>query len=68
MLEVHTDSKGNITETSNFTLLNLWIVWFGPMREDKLALGVLGAQTLCGVAGLLVRHQLALLFFDFDNR
>jgi UDP-N-acetylmuramyl pentapeptide phosphotransferase/UDP-N-acetylglucosamine-1-phosphate transferase len=68
LVEVHTNDDGKITETSNLTLLNLWLVWFGPMREDKLALGVLAAQFLCGILGLIVRHWLALWVFESDNR
>ena len=52
---------------SNLTLLNLWLVWFGPMREDRLALGILTLAAGCGIAGLLVRHQLALWVFREDN-
>lgn len=37
------------------------------MREDKLALGVLGLQICFGFLGLFVRHRLALLVFKEDN-
>ena len=65
---VERNSKGEIVESSNLTILNLWLVWFGPMREDKLAVGILVFQVLCGLSGLLVRHKLALLVFRQDNR
>lgn len=67
LLHIEVNPKGEIIECSNFTLLNLWLVWFGPMREDKLAAGVLIAQMACGLLGLLVRHRLALLVFREDN-
>lgn len=69
LLHIKTDSQsGIIQETSNFTLLNLWLVWFGPMREDRLALALLGFQLFCGIGGLFIRHKMALLVFASDNR
>ncbi len=61
------ERPGVIQETSNMTLLNLWLVWRGPLREDRLALEVLAMQTLVGLFGLFVRHRLALLIFKEDN-
>ena len=57
-----------ITETSNLTLINLWLVWRGPLREDRLNYELLVLQTLCGLFGLLVRHTMAVLIFSMDNR
>ncbi|KAI4213540.1 MAG: hypothetical protein LQ351_003764 [Letrouitia transgressa] len=68
LLAVKQDSSGRITATSNMTVLNLWLVWFGPMREDKLAIQVVLAQSVCALLGLLIRHKLALLVFRQDNR
>ncbi|OAA68403.1 Glycosyl transferase, family 4 [Niveomyces insectorum RCEF 264] len=56
-----------IQETSNMTLLNLWLVWRGPLREDRLTMEVVVMQTLVGLFGLFVRHRLALLIFKEDN-
>ncbi|KAJ9149009.1 UDP-N-acetylglucosamine-1-P transferase [Pleurostoma richardsiae] len=67
LLRVTTDKDGNFVETSNFTILNLWLVWRGPMREDRLCLEILVMQTLVGLFGLFVRHKLALLVFKEDN-
>lgn len=67
VVRVTTNDKDEIIESSNFTILNLWLVWFGPRREDRLALDILGVQVLCGLAGLFVRHRLALWVFDKDN-
>jgi UDP-N-acetylglucosamine--dolichyl-phosphate N-acetylglucosaminephosphotransferase len=58
---------GRVTECSNLTLINLWLIWFGPMREDWLVLGLVAFQTACGLLGLLIRHKLALLVFSLDN-
>lgn len=67
LLDVETDESGRVVSSSNFTLINLWLVWFGPMREDRLALGLLGFQAAIGITGLLVRHRMALLVFTADN-
>lgn len=44
---------------TNFTLLCLLLNWFGPMREDRLAVLLLSVQFLCCSFGLLVRHFLS---------
>lgn len=67
LLRVTANQEGQITETSNFTLLNLWLVWFGPKREDRLAIEILVMQGLCGLFGLFVRHNFALWIFESDN-
>lgn len=67
LVRVKTNREGQIIESSNFTILNLWLVWFGPKREDRLAKEILVMQTVCGLLGLFVRHRLALLVFDADN-
>lgn len=67
LLRLTTNEKGEIVDSTNLTILNLWLVWFGPMREDTLAIGLLAMQTLFGLAGLLIRHQMALYIFSQDN-
>ncbi len=67
LLRVTLDEQGNFVETSNFTILNLWLVWRGPMREDRLAMEITALQTFLGLFGLFVRHRLALLVFKEDN-
>jgi len=67
LLRATTNHEGQITESTNFTILNLWLVWFGPMREDRLAIELLVMQTLCGLFGLFVRHNFALWIFESDN-
>lgn len=68
LLKVERNPKGEIVESTNFTILNLWLVWFGPMREDRLAMGILALQIACGLLGLVARHRLALWIFKEDNR
>ncbi|KAH6856824.1 glycosyl transferase family 4-domain-containing protein [Chaetomium sp. MPI-CAGE-AT-0009] len=67
LLKVVLDGEGRFVETSNFTLLNLWLVWRGPLREDRLAAEITAAQVAVGVLGLFVRHSLASLVFLEDN-
>lgn len=67
LLRVTLGEKGEFVETSNFTILNLWLVWRGPLREDRLAEEVLAMQAAVGVVGLVVRHRLALVLFREDN-
>ena len=67
LLAVKLDEEGRFVETSNFTILNLWLVWRGPLREDRLALEITAMQMVVGLFGLFVRHRLALLIFKEDN-
>ncbi|KAK8127712.1 hypothetical protein PG984_008820 [Apiospora sp. TS-2023a] len=68
LLRVTKDKEtGRILETSNFTILNLWLVWRGPLREDRLAWEITAMQVAVGLFGLFVRHKLALLVFRADN-
>lgn len=67
LLDVEVDAKGQVVSSSNFTLINLWLVWFGPMREDRLAMGLLAFQFMIGALGLFIRHRMALLVFSADN-
>ena len=69
LLQITIDPETNrIATTSNLTILNLWLVWFGPMREGKLAWQILSMQMSCGLLGLFVRHTMALWMFGIDNR
>lgn len=68
LLAIKQDDQGNVVSSTNLTVLNLWLVWFGPQREDKLAIGIIGAQILVGIVALFTRHKLALLVFREDNR
>ena len=68
LVKIAKHSSGEIKETSNLTILNLWLVWFGPKKEDRLAIELVTMQIVLGLAGLFVRHELALLVFRQDNR
>lgn len=69
LVQVTVDPKTNrIATTSNLTILNLWLVWRGPMREDRLEKELMVMQISCGLLGLCVRHFFALWIFPMDNR
>ena len=68
LVKIQTSKDGKVTESTNLTILNLWLVWRGPLREDRLAIEILTMQTAVGLLGLWIRHSLALLLFTVDNR
>ena len=61
-------AKGRIVSTSNLTILNLYLVHRGSIREDQLCRELLLLQAICGVGGLFIRHKLAIFLFGMDNR
>lgn len=68
LLRVETNKQtGDVVRCTNMTILNFWLVTFGPMREDRLAMSVMAMQVVVGLIGLFVRHKLALLIFTADN-
>lgn len=67
LIKVERNEEGKIVKNSNFTILNLWLVWRGPMREDRLTNELMAFQMAVGLLGLFVRHKMALLIFDADN-
>jgi UDP-N-acetylglucosamine--dolichyl-phosphate N-acetylglucosaminephosphotransferase len=67
LLKIKTDEEGRVVESSNLTLINLWLIWTGPVREDTLVIGLVTFQAIIGIIGLLIRHKLALFFFATDN-
>ncbi|POS87729.1 UDP-N-acetylglucosamine--dolichyl-phosphate N-acetylglucosaminephosphotransferase [Erysiphe pulchra] len=67
LIQLIRNEKGIIIESSNMTLLNLWLVRFGPQKENRLAVQILVFQLFLGLVGLFVRHNCALLIFELDN-
>jgi len=68
LVRVEVNENGRVAECSNLTILNLWLVWRGPLREDRLAMEILGMQTIVGLVALWIRHSIAKLLFGMDNR
>lgn len=67
LIELERDEAGNVRRFSNMTLINLILVWFGPMREDTLCLVILGIQFLVGILMIYVRHTIGPWLFGYDN-
>ena len=65
--DIEFDDQARLTSCINFTLINLVLVWFGPMREDSLCSSLMLICLVFGLGGIWVRHSLALYLFDFDN-
>lgn len=68
LLRIEVNKHGRVTQTTNLTILNLWLVWRGPLKEDRLATEILAMQTAVGLFGLWCRHSLARWLFAIDNR
>ncbi|CDO95643.1 unnamed protein product [Kluyveromyces dobzhanskii CBS 2104] len=68
LIDLEIDPKTNeVLSCSNMTLINLMIVWFGPMREDKLCYSILALQFFIGVSAICLRHLIGSLLFGNDN-
>jgi len=66
-LTVHPES-GVIYSATNLTLLNVILVWFGPMREPTVTLIMAGIQVAGSCFAFAVRYGLVWLFYDGDRR
>lgn len=67
LLKVWRDEKGAIESISNMTLINLVLVHVGPLREDHLAMVLLGIQFASGLGAIALRHSVAAMIFGRDN-
>ena len=54
----------NQVRLSNLTIINYVLYVCGPMHEASLTMVLLCVQTACNVLALIVRYQLAGLFYD----
>lgn len=61
------EKEGKIVQVNNLTLINLTLVWFGPLREDKLCATIIAMQAFIGLVALSLRHMLAFWLFGYDN-
>lgn len=53
------------SERSNYTIINLFLVVFGPMREKSLVMALLAFQVLCCALAFYIRYGLSSYFYDF---
>uniref|UniRef100_A0A7S4K2W5 UDP-N-acetylglucosamine--dolichyl-phosphate N-acetylglucosaminephosphotransferase n=2 Tax=Odontella aurita TaxID=265563 RepID=A0A7S4K2W5_9STRA len=64
LMEPSTFTTKEGKKVANMTVINLCLQIFGPMTERQLCLALLGFQVLCCSIGLVIRYNLAQLFFD----
>ncbi|SCU96853.1 LAMI_0F07976g1_1 [Lachancea mirantina] len=68
LIHIEYDTKtGEMVNCTNMTLINLVLVWFGPMREDILCNTILALQFAIGLTAIAARHALGTLIFGHDN-
>ena len=67
-MRLTTNGKGVITSTTNLTILNVLLVLFGPMTEDKLVQLVITVQLFGTSLAFVIRYGLAGLVYDGDRR
>ena len=56
------DEEGNPT-VNNFTLINLVLVKFGPMREDRATLWIVAIQIVCSILAFAIRYPLTWVIY-----
>lgn len=67
LIKLIKDEKGEILKSSNLTLINLTIIWFGPHNEGELCSLIMKLQFIVGFTMLILRHTIAPIIFGFDN-
>lgn len=60
-------TNNSITHFSNLTIINLNLVLFGPLQEDRLCIVILIQQFLLGLLMIFVRHTIGPWLFGYDN-
>ncbi|KAJ2957786.1 hypothetical protein NQZ79_g6529 [Umbelopsis isabellina] len=58
LVRVVYNDKGEPVECNNFTLINLVLVWFGPMNEGQTTAVILLLQALASLLGFFIRYKL----------
>ncbi|RCK55538.1 UDP-N-acetylglucosamine--dolichyl-phosphate N-acetylglucosaminephosphotransferase [Candida viswanathii] len=67
-IKIERDPKlKEIVRFSNMTIINLTLVWFGPLREDHLCMVILALQFVIGVSMIITRHTVGPWLFGYDN-
>ncbi|KAG7661457.1 ALG7 [[Candida] subhashii] len=69
LIKLQRDPKQNnkIIRFSNMTIINLFLVWFGPMKENQLCTLILTFQFIIGIFMIAVRHTIGPWLFGYDN-
>lgn len=56
--------KEDYVITNNLTLINLVLLYVGPLHEAKLTTILISIQLFCTVLAFIIRYPLAYLFYD----
>jgi UDP-N-acetylglucosamine--dolichyl-phosphate N-acetylglucosaminephosphotransferase len=56
--------KDDYVTTNNLTLINLVLLYFGPLHEARLTIILLCIQVLCSLLAFVIRYPLAWIFYD----
>lgn len=52
--------------TNNFTLINLVLLYMGPLHEAKLTSYLIRFQIFCTILAFIIRYPMAHLFYDIN--
>ena len=64
LVKVNRNENGDWIDCNNLTLLNLILVKFGPMREDRLAWSVCAFQILGSLIAYFIRYGLVHIVYN----
>ncbi|KAF2905694.1 hypothetical protein ILUMI_00478 [Ignelater luminosus] len=53
--------------TNNFTLINLVLLYMGPLHEAKLTSYLIRFQIFCTILAFIIRYPMAHLFYDINT-
>lgn len=56
--------KEDVIITNNLTLINLVLLYLGPLHEAKLTTILILIQVICTILAFVIRYPLAYLFYD----
>ncbi|OMJ16846.1 UDP-N-acetylglucosamine-dolichyl-phosphate N-acetylglucosaminephosphotransferase [Smittium culicis] len=65
LVKVWRDPKtSKMTHVNNLTILNLYLVWFGPTSEKKLTYYIMLTQVLFSFLAFFIRYTMSSIFYD----
>jgi len=67
-IQLSENSETKLAETTNLTILNVFLVRLGPMREDLLVKILISSQIAGSVLAFAVRYGMAWLLYDGNRR
>lgn len=58
LAKIKRDDKGDWIDCNNLTLINVILMWFGPMREERLVYAIASIQIFGALVGFFIRYSL----------